>query len=74
MELAALYAVAISGNHPFVDGNKRTAFYAMAVFLELNGLPIHGSEADATSAMQSLAAGTLSETEFRERVRRWVTV
>jgi len=37
IELAALYAEAISGNHPFFDGNKRTAFFAMAVFLELNG-------------------------------------
>jgi len=37
-ELAALYAIAISRNHPFVDGNKRTAFAALATFLALNGM------------------------------------
>ena len=35
--MATTYAVAISGNHPFFDGNKRTAFFAVAFFLELNG-------------------------------------
>ena len=36
-ELAALYAIAIARNHPFVDGNRRTAFAALCVFLALNG-------------------------------------
>ena len=36
-ELAALYAIAIARNHPFVDGNKRTAFAALFMFLALNG-------------------------------------
>ena len=35
--MATTYAVAISGNHPFFDGNKRTAFFAVAFFLEVNG-------------------------------------
>lgn len=72
VDLAAIYAIAISGNHPFFDGNKRTAFYAMAVFLEINGLPLKAPETDASRAILDLAAGNLSENDFREWVRRWV--
>lgn len=67
--LAAEYAIGISGNHRFIDGNKRTAFYAMAVFLELNGLPLKATDADATRVMLGLAAKTLDETHFREWLR-----
>jgi death on curing protein len=67
-----MYAIAISGNHPFFDGNKRTAFYAMAVFLELNGLPLSAPENEATNAMLSLAAETSGEKQFSEWVRLWV--
>jgi death-on-curing protein len=72
IELAAIYAEAISANHPFFDGNKRTAFFAMAVFLELNGLPLKAPEPEATSAMLRLAADTAFAPKFREWVRRWV--
>lgn len=72
VELAADYAVAISGNHPFLDGNKRTAFYAMAVFLELNGLSLKAPEAEATRAMLQLAADASKEKHFREWLQHWV--
>jgi death-on-curing protein len=72
IDLAAEYAVAISGNHPFFDGNKRTALHAMAVFLELNGLSLQAPEVEATSAMLRLAADPSSENEMREWLRRWV--
>src|SRR2546425_13082925 len=51
VEMSASYAVGIAKNHAFVDGNKRTAFVAAAVFLQRNGLRLAASEAEATVAM-----------------------
>lgn len=58
-ELAATYAVEISGNHPFADGNKRAAFHAMALFLRLNGLRLKTDQAEAARTIYRLAAGEL---------------
>ena len=63
-DLAAAYAAAIIGNHPFVDGNKRTGFVVGILFLELNGTTFTASEADATQAVFGLAAGDIEEEEF----------
>ena len=60
-ELAAAYAFDISRNHPFIDGNKRTAFAAMIVFLELNGYELTAAPAQATATMLALAAGEIDE-------------
>jgi death on curing protein len=72
--LAACYAGGISRNHPFVDGNKRTAWLLAAMFLDLNGYDVDAEMADALQAMLALAAGTLAEEGFaawlRERLRR----
>jgi death-on-curing protein len=57
--LAATYASAISGNHPFADGNKRAAFHATAMFLRLNGLRLVADQADAAMTIFKLAAGEL---------------
>lgn len=62
--LAAAYAFGIAKNHPFVDGNKRTAFLAVYTFLELNGLEFDADEADAAVHIQALAAGQLTEAEL----------
>lgn len=59
--LAAAYAFGISRNHPFIDGNKRTAFTAMIMFLGLNGLDFVAGIPDATSKMLALASGDLDE-------------
>jgi len=59
--MAALYTVGIVGNHPFVDGNKRTGFVAGVLFLELHGFDFNANEEDATQAVLDLAAGTLDE-------------
>ena len=56
-ELAATYAVALSSNHPFVDGNKRTAFLAMGLFLERHGLRLTANQVDATLTMLGVATG-----------------
>jgi death-on-curing protein len=63
-DLAASYSYGIAMNHPFVDGNKRTALVCGLVFLEINGIKIQASEAEAVVAFESLAAGKLSEEEL----------
>lgn len=62
--LAAAYAGGISSNHPFVDGNKRSAFLTAYVFLSDNGYELNASDAEATAAMLALAAHEISEDEF----------
>jgi death on curing protein len=63
-ELAALYAIAVARNHPYVDGNKRTAFAALFMFLALNGMEFEPAEVDATITMLRLASGELPDDEF----------
>ncbi len=63
-QLAALYAHCIARNHPFVDGNKRTAFLAAAVFLERNGQGLGASEGETVTVFQGLAAGTVDEEDL----------
>ena len=59
-EMAAAYAFHICQNHPFIDGNKRTALASALVFLELNGVGISDPEERLYNVMMSLAAGKLS--------------
>jgi death-on-curing protein len=68
-ELAAVYAIGIVQNHPFVDGNKRTGFAALFTFLGLNGAEFEPQEVDATMAILRLAAGDLTDDEFIDWVR-----
>lgn len=69
-ELAALYAEGIAKNHPFADGNKRTAFVSAALFLANNGLRLKASNREAADMTLGLAAGTLSREEFAAWLRR----
>jgi death-on-curing protein len=71
-ELAATYAIGIVRNHPFVDGNKRTGFAALFMFLGLNGAEFEPPEVDATMAMLRLAAGEMTDAEFAAWVRSHV--
>jgi len=68
-DLAAAYGAGISQNHPFVDGNKRAAFLSVGLFLALNGYRLAATQAAATNAMLSLAAGELEEAEFAAWLR-----
>ena len=68
-ELAASYAFGIVRNHPFVDGNKRTAFVVCETFLALNGAELTASDVDCVLVMQDLAAGEIVESEFAAWVR-----
>jgi death on curing protein len=63
-QLAASYAFGIARNHPFMDGNKRTAFIAAALFVALNGLRLNADQVDATRTFLALAAGKLTEEEL----------
>ncbi len=67
--LAALYAAGISGNHPFIDGNKRAAFAATGTFLLVNGFRLAVSKAEATEKVLALAAGSLAEAGFADWLR-----
>lgn len=62
--LAAAYAAGIIQNHPFVDGNKRTAFMAAYIFLDRNGSRLVADEVSATTMTQSLAASELDEAAY----------
>jgi death on curing protein len=68
-DLAAAICVSLCRNHPFVDGNKRTAFAALGMTLGLNGLALDVSEREATRVMLAVAAGKMDEATFRA----WVT-
>jgi len=69
VRLAASYAFGIARNHPFTDGNKRTAFVAAALFLRISGMRIRTSQGDVIDTVLALAAGTLSETDFADWLR-----
>ena len=68
-ELAAAYAYGISMNHPFIDGNKRSAFMTMALVLEKNGYQLVASESAAIQYMLELAAGQLTEEALSEWIK-----
>jgi death-on-curing protein len=69
-DLAAAYAYGIARNHPFVDGNKRTALVASRTFLLINGFTVTAPKQDLLRTFLSLAEGVLGEDElaawFRE--------
>lgn len=65
-DLAAAYAFGIEKNHPFVDGNKRTAFVVMRTFLLLNGFDLKASQEEKYLTIMELASGTLTENELAD--------
>jgi death on curing protein len=68
-DLAAAYGFGLAKNHPFHDGNKRIAFLAVGLFLELNGCELVADQMDGIQTMLSLAAGQLTERSFADWVR-----
>ncbi len=63
-EMAAAYAFHVSQNHPFVDGNKRTALASALVFLEINGVGISDPDETLYESMIKIASGNMSKDEF----------
>ena len=71
-DLAASYAFGIARNHPFIDGNKRTAFVAAELFLLLNAHVLTADDADCVTKVLALAAGELDEASFAAWLRQHV--
>ena len=67
--LAAAYGFGIARNHPFIDGNKRTALVCAELFLALNGYQLQAEDANCVSTMLALAAGDSPEAEFAAWLR-----
>lgn len=67
--LAAAYAFGIAKNHPFIDGNKRTALVVLRTFVSLNGYDLEASEEDKYTTILNLAEGSLTEEQLAEWVR-----
>jgi death on curing protein len=64
---AAAYAHGIANNHPFIDGNKRTAFVAAALFLECNGWRVVAPEEQVVQMMVGLADKSIAQ----DAAARW---
>lgn len=67
--LAAAYAYGVARNHPFIDGNKRTAWVLARLFLAINGHRLKFDSSDAIAMMLALAAGELEEDVVAEWFR-----
>ena len=72
--LAAAYAYGITRNHPFLDGNKRTAFTLMELFLNLNGLELVADDPSCVAMMLELAQGKWTESRLTDWIREWTRV
>jgi death on curing protein len=68
-DLAAAHGCGIAGNHPFVDGNKRTAFVAIELFLSLNAYELFAADVDCVLTMLAVAAGEIDETALADWIR-----
>lgn len=71
-DLGAAYAVGIARNHPFLDGNKRTAWVVAETFLLKNGYELIASDRDGVTTMLAVADGTMSEPEFALWLRTYI--
>lgn len=67
--LAAAYGFGIARNHPFIDGNKRTALVVMETFLGLNGLQFASDNVVVAALVLELAAGEITEDELADWIR-----
>ncbi len=67
--LAAAYAFGLVRNHPFVDGNKRTAFVVAELFLDLNGFRLDANDQECVLTVLRFAAGELDEPAFADWIR-----
>ena len=68
-DLAAALAYGLARNHPFLDGNKRTAAVACETFLELNGAALEADDVELYPVYLALAEGKLSEKDFAAWLR-----
>ena len=71
--LAAAYLFGIAKNHPFIDGNKRTALSVTGLFLAMNGYEIVATDEALFKAVLAAAEGSLSEHDFAQWVEKNIT-
>lgn len=71
--LAAACCFGIARNHPFVDGNKRTAWVLARLFLAVNGHQLQFNAVEAIQTMLALAGGELGEAELADWFRQRLT-
>jgi death-on-curing protein len=69
--MAAAYAYHIASNHPFVDGNKRTAALAAFVFLAMNDVDFDAPEKEYEEAILAVARGDMTKSALTEFFRRY---
>lgn len=68
-EMAAAYAYHVCQNHPFIDGNKRTALACALVFLDLNGIRLPDPQGLLKNAMLNVASGKMDKAELSQLLR-----
>ncbi|MGZ3611452.1 MAG: type II toxin-antitoxin system death-on-curing family toxin [Ktedonobacteraceae bacterium] len=73
LEMAAAYGFHLCQNHPFLDGNKRTAGMVMFTFLQLNSIKPYASEPDYYAVMMSVASGQMSKQQLAEWLQEMVS-
>ncbi len=69
-DLAAAYAFGLVRNHGFVDGNKRIAWTVARLFLRDNGLRLNFAAIDAIQTVNGLAAGSITQKQFANWLRK----
>jgi len=69
-EMAAAYAYHLCQNHPFIDGNKRTALASALVFLELNNLGVLDPKGRLKNAMFRMASGKMNREGFAKLLQK----
>ena len=72
--LAAAYCTGIVKNHPFIDGNKRTALVVMRTFLQLNGYNFNATQEEKYLTFLKLAEGNLSEEELANWIHEKIEI
>jgi len=71
IELASSYGFAIVRNHPFIDGNKRTAFVSAATFLSLNGYQLQAPQKSVVNVFSKLAAREIDEDDLTRWFKKY---
>lgn len=72
-DCAAAYGFGVARNHPFIDGNKRTAFVCVELFLELNDHFLAAGDVECVLTMLAVAAGEMTELAFADWLRANMT-
>ncbi len=69
-QMASAYGFHLCQNHPFYDGNKRTALIAMYAFLYVNGYQIKADKKSLFAIMMDLASGKVKKKELAEYLKK----